>query len=185
VRLTVVLVFGLVVLANSLGLDVILGAFAAGLIVRLVIRGHAAEQFSSKVDAVGFGFLIPLFFIRSGMNLDLGALGASIGAVLRVPLFLAAFVLVRGLPAQLLYRRELGTRDRIALGLLCSTQLPLVVAITDLGVAQGQMRPATAVALVTAAVLSVLLFPTIAIWLRAESGRTASPASDSTGLEPI
>ena len=73
------------------------------------------------------------------------------------------FLFVRGLPVMLLYRGELPRRDRISLSLLCATQLPLVVAITDLGVAQGQMRPSTAVALVTAGVLSVLVFPSLAL----------------------
>jgi Kef-type K+ transport system membrane component KefB len=192
VRLTVLLVFSLVLLASSLGLDVILGAFAAGIIVRHVLRGRDAERFESKLEAVGFGFLIPFFFISSGMNLDLAALGSSVGAVLKVPLFLFGFLLVRGLPAMLLYRDELSRRDRTALGLLSSTQLPLVVAITTLGVEQGQMRPSTAVALVTAGVLSVLIFPTVAIALRRRAGEEelAAPQDgvdvpvEAAGLEP-
>jgi Kef-type K+ transport system membrane component KefB len=186
VRLTVVLVFGLVVLASSLGLDLILGAFAAGIIVRLVIGDRRARVFESKIEAVGFGFLIPFFFIQSGMSLDLGALSSGIGAMLKVPLFLAAFLLVRGLPALLLYRRELGRRDRFALALLSSTQLPLVVAITSLGVEQGHMRQSTAVALVTAGVLSVLIFPTLAIALRQRGARVAEafPATAEPDLKP-
>ncbi len=173
VRLTVVLVFGLVVLASTLGLDVILGAFAAGIIVRFVLRGRSAHRFESKLDAIGFGFLIPFFFISSGMALQLGALGSSLGAVLKVPLFLVLFLVVRGLPALLLYRPELGLRDRLSMGLFSATQLPLVVAITTLGVEQGEMRQSTAVALVTAGVLSVLVFPTLAIALRRARPRKA------------
>jgi Kef-type K+ transport system membrane component KefB len=190
VRLTVLLVFGLVLLASSLGLDVILGAFAAGIIVRHVIHGREAERFESKLEAVGFGFLIPFFFISSGMNLDLAALGSSVGAVLKVPLFMFGFLLVRGLPALLLYRGELRRRDRIRLGLLSATQLPLVVAITSLGVAQGQMRQSTAVALVTAGVLSVLIFPTVAIALRRPGEEEPLPTPQpehvpvEAGLEP-
>jgi Kef-type K+ transport system membrane component KefB len=192
VRLTVLLVFGLVLLADSLGLDVILGAFAAGIIVRHVLRGREAHRFESKLEAVGFGFLIPFFFISSGMNLDLGALASSVGAVLKVPLFLFGFLLVRGLPALLLYRSHLSTRDRVGMALLSATQLPLVVAITSLGVAQGQMRQSTAVALVTAGVLSVLLFPTIAIAVRKRSAQEPEPEPAAqeqpmpagAGLEP-
>jgi Kef-type K+ transport system membrane component KefB len=190
VRLTVLLVFGLVLLASSLGLDVILGAFAAGIIVRHVLHGREAHSFESKLEAVGFGFLIPFFFIASGMNLDLAALGSSVGAVLKVPLFLFGFMLVRGLPALVLYRGELRRRDRIRLGLLSSTQLPLVVAITSLGVAQGQMRQSTAVALVTAGVLSVLIFPTVAIALSRPGDEEPLPAPEAehvpieAGLEP-
>jgi Kef-type K+ transport system membrane component KefB len=187
VRLTVLLVFGLVLLASSLGLDVILGAFAAGIIVRHVLRGREAHRFESKLDAVGFGFLIPFFFIGSGMNLDLAALTTGIGAVLKMPLFLAGFLLVRGLPALLLYRSELSLRDRIALGLLSSTELPLVVAITTLGVEQGQMRQSTAVALVTAGVLSVLVFPTAALAIRRTADQPAAEAETvpvASTLEP-
>jgi Kef-type K+ transport system membrane component KefB len=186
VRLTVVLVFGLVVLASSLGLDLILGAFAAGIIVRRVLRGHSARHFESKIEAVGFGFLIPFFFIRSGMTLDLGALGSSIGAVLKVPLFLAGFLLVRGLPAMVLYRHELDFRDRVGLALFSATELPLVVAITSIGVEQGEMRASTAVALVSAAVLSVMIFPTLAIAVRNRGGKQVppEPVTVKAGLEP-
>jgi Kef-type K+ transport system membrane component KefB len=187
VVLTVLLVFGLVLLASSLGLDVILGAFAAGVIVRHVLRGREADRFESKLDAVGFGFLIPFFFIGSGMNLDLAALTSSIGAVLKVPLFLAGFLFVRGLPALLLYRSELSLRDRIALALLSSTELPLVVAITTLGVEQGQMRQSTAVALVTAGVLSVLVFPTVALAIRQPADQPVAEAETApvaSSLEP-
>jgi Kef-type K+ transport system membrane component KefB len=178
VRLIVVLVFGLLVLADSLGLDVILGAFAAGAIARFVLRGHEVAVLESKVEAVGFGFLIPFFFIQSGMRLDLGALTNGLDAVLRVPLFLAGFLIVRGTPALLLYRRTLGLRDRISLALLSATQLPLVVAITTLGLDEHQMRPATAVALVTAGVLSVLVFPTAALVVRRRKEPVAATAAE-------
>lgn len=166
VRLTVVLVFALIVLADRLGLDVILGAFAAGILVRYVLHGRTSHRFESKLDAVGFGFLIPFFFIESGMNLDLSALTTSADALLKVPLFVLLFLVVRGLPALVLYRRQLDLRDRIALALFSASQLPLVVAITSLGVIEGQMRKTTAVALVTAGVISVLVFPTVAIMVR-------------------
>lgn len=182
VRLTVLLVFGLVVLASSLGLDLILGAFAAGIIVRLVLKDRPAEVFESKLEAVAFGFLIPFFFIRSGMTLNLGALGDGIGAVLKVPLFVVGFLIVRGLPALILYRRELGRRDRFALALFSSTQLPLVVAITTIGLEQGQMRESTAVALVTAGVISVLVFPTLAIALRRPGVEPTPPPEPVEGV---
>ncbi len=185
VRLTVVLVFALVVLADSLGLDVILGAFAAGILVRYVLHGRTSLRFESKLDAVGFGFLIPFFFIESGMNLDLSALTSSLEAILKVPLFVLCFLIVRGLPALLLYTRELNLRDRIGLALFSATQLPLVVAITTLGVEQGNMRQTTAVALVTAGVISVLVFPTAAIMVRRVGRRPTEeeqPASEP-GLE--
>jgi Kef-type K+ transport system membrane component KefB len=165
VRLTVLLLFALVVIAADLGLDVILGAFAAGVIVRLVLRGHEVERFESKLDAVGFGFLIPFFFITSGMDIDLDALVSSARALIELPLFLGLFLLVRGLPAMVLYRGLLDRTERRALALLSATQLPLVVAITTIGVESGHMRPSTAAALVGAGVLSVLLYPAMALAL--------------------
>ena len=102
VRLTVLLLFGLVVMAAQLGLDVILGAFAAGAILRLLLRGREVERFESKLDAVGFGLLIPFFFVTSGMELDLSALTGSTRAMIELPVFLLLFLLVRGVPALLL-----------------------------------------------------------------------------------
>ena len=163
VRLTVLLLFGLVVIAADLGLDVILGAFAAGVIVRLIIKDREVEAFESKLDAVGFGLLIPFFFITSGMAIDLSALVSSARALIELPVFLLLFLVVRGLPALLLYRSELDSRERYSLALLSATQLPLVVAITTIGVDTGHMRASTAAALVGAGVLSVLIYPSLAL----------------------
>jgi Kef-type K+ transport system membrane component KefB len=163
VRLTVLLLFGLVVVAADLGLDVILGAFAAGAILRLLLEGHEVQRFESKLDAVGFGLLIPFFFVTSGMALDLTALAGSTRALLELPIYLGLFLLVRGLPALLLYRGVLEVAERRALALLSATQLPLVVAITAIGVDGGHMRSSTAAALVGAGVLSVLIYPSLAL----------------------
>jgi len=142
---------------------VILGAFAAGVIVRLLLEGHELELFESKLDAVGFGLLIPFFFITSGMKLDVAALVGSARALIELPVFLGLFLLVRGLPALLLYRDVLSPAERHALALLSGTQLPLVVAITTIGVETGNMRASTAAALVGAGVLSVLIYPALAL----------------------
>ena len=75
VRLAVVLVFGLVALAGTLGLDVLLGGFVAGIVTRLALKGREVAVLESKLTAIGFGFLIPFFFVTSGMNFDLDALG--------------------------------------------------------------------------------------------------------------
>jgi Kef-type K+ transport system membrane component KefB len=165
VRMAVLLVFGLVTLANDLGLDVLLGGFVAGMIVRAALRGRELHVFESKLTAVGFGFLIPFFFITSGMNFDLDALGEA-DALLKLALFFGLFLVVRGAPALLLYRRALDARDRLALAFFCSTQLPLVVAITTLAMDEGHMRSDTAAALVGAAMLSTLVFPFAGIALR-------------------
>jgi len=166
VRLAVVLIFGLVGLASTLGLDLLLGGFVAGMIVRVALRGREVEVFESKLTAVGFGLLIPFFFVTSGMTFDLEALTASTGAMLRLPLFLVLFLVVRGAPALLLYRHELSGRDRRALAFFCATQLPLVVAITTIATETGHMKDYTAAALVGAAMLSTLIFPFVGLALR-------------------
>src|SRR3954470_19904267 len=107
VRVTVVLVFGLVLLAGKLGLDVLLGGFVAGMIVRAALQGHELQIFESKLTAVGFGFFVPFFFITSGLEFDLAALGSA-EAIAKMLLFLALFLVVRGTPALLLYRKVLS-----------------------------------------------------------------------------
>jgi Kef-type K+ transport system membrane component KefB len=166
VRLAVVLIFGLVALATELGLDLLLGGFVAGMITRLALRGREVAIFESKLTAIGYGFLIPFFFVVSGMGFDAKGLFTSAGALAKLPLFAAFFLIVRGLPAVLFYRRELPARDRVALGFFCATELPLVVAITALARAHHDMRATTATALVGAAIISTLLYPLIGLRLR-------------------
>jgi len=158
VRITVVLVFGLVLLASKLGLDVLLGGFVAGMIVRLALKGHELQVFESKLTAVGFGFFVPFFFITSGISFDLGALGSTT-AILKLLLFFVLFLVVRGAPALLLYRRVLQARQRLALAFYSATELPLVVAITTIATETGHMKTSTAAGLVGAAMLSTLIFP--------------------------
>ena len=166
IRILVVLVFGLVALASELGLDILLGGFAAGIITRLAVRGREVEVLESKLAAVGFGFLIPFFFVTSGIDFDLDALLSSPDAWLDLPLFLALFLIVRGAPALLLYRGVLAARERAALAFFSATELPLVVAITTIAVEQGHMRSSTAAALVGAAILSTLIYPFVGLALR-------------------
>ena len=166
VRIAVVLVFGLVAIASSLGLDILLGGFVAGLITRVALKGQEVEVFESKLTAVGFGFLIPFFFVTSGLTFDLDALLSSSSALLKLPLFLGLFLLVRGLPALLLYRGAMAMRERLALGFFCATELPLVVAITTIAVDGGHMKSTTSAALVGAAILSTLVYPQVGLALR-------------------
>ena len=165
IRMSMLLLGGLVVLADVLGLDILLGAFAAGTLVGLVARGPGTEPFHEKLDAIGFGFLIPIFFVTSGAQMDLPALFASADSLARVPLFLALLLLVRGLPA-LLYRKELDGGDQRLLALFSATSLPLIVVITEVGKAAGRIQHANAAALVGAGILSVLIFPLIGLSLR-------------------
>src|SRR4029453_15512150 len=179
VRLAVVMVFGAVALASSLGFDVLLGGFVAGIVTRLALRGREVEVLESKLTAVGFGFLIPFFFVTSGMNFDLDALSDT-STLLKVPMFVALFLLVRGTPALLLYRRVLGTRDRVALAFFSATELPLVVAITTIAVDEGHMKTATAAALVGAAIVSTLVYPFVGLALR--RGHEEHASADESGL---
>jgi Kef-type K+ transport system membrane component KefB len=175
VRVTVVLVFGLVLLAGKLGLDVLLGGFVAGMITRLALRGHELQIFESKLTAVGFGFFVPFFFITSGIEFDLDALG-SVTAMLKLFMFFGLFLVVRGVPAMLLYRGVLAARDRAALAFYSATELPLVVAITTIATGTGNMKTSTAAGLVGAAMLSTLVFPFVAMALRKGPVTEAAPA---------
>ena len=159
VRISVLLIILLVWLASSLGLDVLLGAFAAGVVVRLLSHGEDGEVVRVKLEAIGFGFLVPIFFIVSGMQFDLDALLDSPRTILRLPLFLVLFLVVRGIPALLLYRRDLPRDQLVPLALFSATGLPLIVVITGIGVDSGRMLPENAAALVGAGMLSVLIFP--------------------------
>ncbi len=178
IRVAVVLVFALAALANDLGLDLLLGGFVAGVIVRLALKGREVTLFESKLTAVGYGFFIPFFFITSGLKFDLSALTEDPIQLLKLPLFLALFLVVRGVPALLLYRRVLDGRDRRALAFFSATELPLVVAITTIAVEQGHMRSSTAASLVGAAILSTMIFPLIGLKLReGRAGLEAEPSA--------
>ncbi|MET0559600.1 MAG: cation:proton antiporter [Solirubrobacterales bacterium] len=186
VRVTVVLVFGLVLLASNLGLDVLLGGFVAGLITRMALKGHELQIFESKLTAVGFGFFVPFFFVTSGIEFNLTALGSA-EAIAKLAMFFVLFLVVRGAPALLLYRRVLNLRDRAALAFYSATELPLVVAITTIAIEAGKMRSSTAAGLVGAAMLSTLVFPFVGAALRSgaetEPGREPEPPDE--GPSPL
>ena len=165
VRLAWLLMAALVVITMELGLENLIGAFAAGMIVGMVTRGEEAEPFRHKLDGLAFGFLIPIFFVVTGVRFDLKALLGSTTSLLCVPLFLTLFLLARGLPV-LLYRRQLGGRDQLALAFYSATALPVVVAITQVGVSTHQMTPEIAAALVGAGMISLLVYPQLAMALR-------------------
>ena len=169
VRMAMLIVVFMLWVALGLGLDALVGAFSAGIIVKAFLAGgghEEAEVVESKLEGIGFGFLVPFFFVMSGIKLDLKALLNSPADAATIPLFLLLFLLVRGLPTLVLYRRdELGKTGRNALALFASTQLPMVVVITSIGVSSGAIKASTAAALVTAGMLSVLIFPLIALRL--------------------
>ncbi|MFI1714164.1 cation:proton antiporter [Streptomyces litmocidini] len=174
--------------STALGLDVLLGAFAAGLVTRLVLTGAAPDtgpQILEKVEAVGFGFLVPVFFVVTGVEFDLDSLLGGGGTLLLLPVFLVLFLVVRGGPIGFLAPRDLGREDRRGLVLYGSTALPLVVAITTIGVDDKEMTAGEAAALVGAAMLSVLLFPLLAMKLRARSGQGKGPGEAERPSESV
>ena len=176
IRMAVVMVFALGALAASLGLDLLLGGFVAGVIARIALKGREVEVLESKLTAIGYGFFIPFFFVVSGIKFDLTALTENPLRLLELPLFLALFLVVRGVPALVLYRGVLDRGDRASLAVFSATALPLVVAITTIAVEEGHMRSSTAASLVGAGILSTAILPIVGLRMRA-----GHPAAD----EPI
>jgi len=160
IRLSVLLLVGLVVLAELFGLDLALGAFAAGMTVGLAVRDAHVEVLHHKFDALGFGYFVPVFFVCSGMQLDIHALFGSPTGVAMMLVYAVLLLVVRGVPA-LLFRRELPGPQVVALGLYSATSLSLIVALTGTAVKHGLMTQATAAPLVGGGLLSVLIFPII------------------------
>ncbi|MFI7386193.1 cation:proton antiporter [Streptomyces sp. NPDC049813] len=186
VRFVMLLLVAMLALSQALGLDVLLGAFAAGILTRLVLHSSAPEssgEVLAKVEAIGFGFLIPLFFIVTGIEFDLSSLLSGGRALALLPVFLVLFLLVRGLPAYLLAPRDLSALSRRALTVYSATCLPLVVAITTIGVDAHVLPESDAAALVGAAMISVLLFPLVAMRLRARARDVPPRLPRSTGTE--
>lgn len=189
IRLAVLLIAALTFAAASLGLDTLLGAFTAGIIYRLLVSAGASkaeeQQVESKIEALFLGYFVPIFFVVTGINFDLASLTSSPIALAKVPLFLGLFLLVRGLPV-LLYRSEFPARsDRMALAVLSATALPLVVAITTIGVDAGQMRESTAAALVGAGMLSVVVYPVLGFALFNRNKAPALAPLDSAPPFPL
>jgi len=189
VRGAFVLMIAFAALADSLGLEVILGTFAAGAILTLVDQDQVMTHplFRRKLEAIGFGVFIPAFFVTTGLRFDLDALFASSKAMVMIPIFLAGLLVVRGLPAVLLYRRLVdGQRAAIA-GLLQATSLPFIVAASAIGVNLGLLSAAESAALIAAGLLSVVLFPITGLALLRRAGMPAiapaAPARRATGEE--
>jgi len=173
-RWTVAMLLLLLLIANAFGLDVVLGAFLAGVVLRHWAPSDI-KPLDDKLDAVGYGFFIPVFFVASGMGLDLHSIVHAPG---RLALFFVLLLVVRGLPTLLVYRSALPRLQRLELVFLMATALPLLVALSEIGLETGEMLPENAAALVGAGVLSVLAFPAIAV---AIDRRTARARDTVTG----
>jgi Kef-type K+ transport system membrane component KefB len=176
VRWTVLLVAGLALAAQALGFEAILGAFLAGMLVRTLDPDpeHTHPLYPVKLDAVGYGLLVPVFFVTSGLTLDLRGLVEHPAALATVPAFLLALLVVRGLPA-LAFRRELPGRELAALTLLQATSLPFLIAATTIGREMGVLDPAVAAGLVAAGLVSVLVFPAVAVALLSRVAQPVAP----------
>ncbi len=174
--LTLALAFG--VLAYRFGFASILGAFAAGLLVRAIeLNGRTPHpQFEIKLQGIGFGFLIPIFFIATGVRFDLRALVSHPAAIAEVPLFLLTLLVVRGLPA-LLYVRLIGRRPAVVAGLMQATSLTFVIVATQIGLAARLISTATSASLLAAALLSAAIFPAVALHLLADPRPRTDPAA--------
>ena len=168
VRVAILILLGLVSFANELGMELVLGAYTAGMVIAMLVRDTRAEILENRLTSIGSGFFIPLFFITSGVEFDPPGLVTSPASLARLILFCAGFLIVRVIPV-LLYKHALPERDLLPLALFSSTTLPLVVAVTYLGVRTGDMLPENASALVAAAVITVAVFPALAIVLRAKA----------------
>jgi Kef-type K+ transport system membrane component KefB len=174
-RFTIVLLLFLLAVAAQFGLDVVLGAFLAGMVLRRWAPGdiHSLEE---KLDAVGYGFFIPVFFVVSGMTLDVDSIAENPARLL---VFFVMLLLVRGLPALLVYRRALSMTQRLQMMFITATSLPLLVALAEIGLRNGTMLPENASALVGAGVLSVIVYPAVAVAIGARSAAHEQAASTS------
>lgn len=188
VRLVIAILAVLVVLALLLGVDFLLGAFTAGLLARVVLRGGDPEHLEvveAKLESIAFGFFVPIFFVATGVSFPLASLLRDQRALLLIPVFLVAMLLVRGLPALWTVDPGSSAADRRSSAFFTATTLPLVIAVTGIGTKTGVLDAGTAAAMVGAAMLTVFLFPVIALIGRGRpgTGPGADPEQDP-GADP-
>ncbi|HXW71261.1 MAG TPA: cation:proton antiporter [Methylocella sp.] len=167
VRVALLILLGLVSLANEFGMEMVLGAYAAGTVIAMLVRDTRAEFLENRLLSIGTGFFIPVFFVASGAELDLSAVFTSVGNIARLIFFCAGLLFIRLVPLRL-YRPILPESDLLPLALFSATTLSLVIAITHHGVRAGDIPADHASAFVGAAVIAVTFFPTLAIVLRAK-----------------
>ncbi|HUD16823.1 MAG TPA: cation:proton antiporter [Acidimicrobiales bacterium] len=175
VRVSLLFIVLLVLLAETLGLDVLLGAFAAGIVVRLFSASSESDAIKAKLEAIGFGFLIPIFFVVSGIDFDLHVFIQHPSSLWRVPVFLVLMLVARGAPAYLLYRKTLTPAQRLPMALFSATGLPLIVVITSIALEEHRMLEVNAASLVAAGMLSVMVFPALGLSKLKGSGVTGEP----------
>ena len=173
-RWSIVLLLALLVLAERFGLDVVLGAMLAGMVLRTWTRRMDLDvgSLEDKLDAVGYGIFIPIFFVASGMTLDVSAV---LKDPLRLLIFLGLMLVLRGLPSLVLYRRALSWSQRVQMTFITATTMPLLIALAEIGLQDGVMLPANAAAMVGAGALSILIYPSVAVALARRDRKDAAP----------
>jgi Kef-type K+ transport system membrane component KefB len=175
-------------LARGFGVDTLLGAFVAGIVFSVADSDDrpTQEEYRAKLRAIGFGFLVPVFFILTGVQFDVRALAASPSALALVPALVVAILVVRAGPA-VLYRHRLGSRPAAAAGLLQATTLTFPVVVAAVGRSLGLLSAATTAALLGAALISVLVFPAVALALRPWSVPELAPRQEErqAALHPV
>jgi Kef-type K+ transport system membrane component KefB len=178
-RFSIVLLVALLLLADRFGLDVVLGAMLAGIVLKTWTRrmGVDVTPLEDKLDAVGYGIFIPVFFVSSGMALDIQAI---VSDPVRLLVFAGLLLVVRGLPSLLVYARVLPLLQRVEMTFITATTLPLLIALAEIGERDGVMLPANAAAIVGAGAVSVLIFPAVATVLH-RRGRAAPASAEDPG----
>jgi Kef-type K+ transport system membrane component KefB len=187
IRMTLLFMLVLLAIASELGIDVLMGAFAAGVVVRIAAAKYDDEEddsdassiFGFKLEGIGFGVLVPIFFVVSGTRIDLQALFSQASSAFLVPGFLVMMLIVRAIPTFLVYRDGLERGQRRALAVMSATGLPLIVVITTIAVENGYLNSADAAAMVAAGMLSVVILPAVSIALlgRVLERRPAEPGA--------
>jgi Kef-type K+ transport system membrane component KefB len=181
VRIAMLLMIALLVVSEGLGFDAILGSFLAGALLSAVTDPAREDEFGQvrhKLEGIGFGFFVPIFFVATGLSFPVDQLFSDWSTVLRVPLFFVMLLIARGLPV-LVLRRDLTRAELVPSALLQATSLSFIVVATQIGVELGELKPINAASLVAAGMLSVLVFPAIALRL---FDRSLPPAE--RGAEP-
>ena len=189
VRGIFLLLAGFIALAQGLGLEVVFAAFTAGVVLKLVdpdlMSGHSNAR--PKLEAVGFGIFVPMFFVTSGLQFNLRALMSSPATIALVPVFFAALLVIRGLPA-VMYRPTLGTRRALAAGLLQATSLGFIVVAAQIGMELGMLTQGAGAALIAAGLLSVMILPLAAVTAlgpaAAVTPETPSDMTVGSGAQP-
>ena len=178
IRAAVLVLLALLVLSQELKFDAILGAFLAGALLAALTDPERDEDFGhfrTKLEGLGFGFFVPVFFISTGLSFPVDELFSDASAALRVPLFLVLLLLARGLPA-LVFRGDMSKGQVVAAGLMQATSLSFIVVATEIGVTIGELRPINAASLVAAGMLSVLIFPALSLAILRREARGTEPA---------